>query len=103
MKTFAQLEAMLALELAELQELEHSRRLIPTTKRSRKEQQIGRHCYEAEEDLSLSDLGVLKTTLGMDESKWRAYKAKFIERASREYYKTPHRQRFKPLLLLPLP
>ena len=85
MKTFAQLEAMLALELSELQELELSRRLLPTTKRSRKEQQIGRHCYEAEEDLSLADLSALKTLLGMEESKWRAYKAKFIERASREY------------------
>ncbi len=85
MKTFAQLEAMLTHELAELQELEQRAWLLPTTKRARKEQQIGRHCYEAEEDLNLSDLSVLKTTLGMEESKWRAYKAKFIERASREY------------------
>jgi hypothetical protein len=85
MKTFAQLEAILAQELSELQELERSAWLIPTTKRARKEQQIGRHCYEAEEDLSLADLSVLKTTLGMEESQWRAYKAKFIERASREY------------------
>ncbi len=85
MKTFAQLEAMLAHELAELKELEQRAWLIPTTKRSRKEQQIGRHCYEAEEDLSLADLSVLKTTLSMDESKWRGFKAKFIERASREY------------------
>lgn len=85
MKTFAQLEAVLAQELAELKELEQNGRLFPTTKRSRKEQQIGRHCYEAEKDLSLSDLGALIKTLGMDESKWRAYKAKFIERASREY------------------
>jgi hypothetical protein len=85
MKTFAQLEAILADELSELKELEQSVWLIPTTKRARKEQQIGRHCYEAEEDLGLADLSVLKTTLGMEESKWRAYKAKFIERASREY------------------
>ena len=85
MRTFAQLEAMLAQELAELQELEQSAWLLPTTKRLRKEQQIGRHCYEAEEDLSLPDLNALKTGLGMEESKWRAYKAKFIERASREY------------------
>jgi hypothetical protein len=85
MKTFAQLEAMFAQELLELKELEQNWWLIPNTKRSLKEQQIGRHCYEAEEDLSLPDLSVLKTTLGMDESKWRAYKAKFIERASREY------------------
>ena len=85
MKTFAQLEAMFAQALLELKELEQSWWLIPNTKRSLKEQQIGRHCYEAEEDLSLPDLGVLKTTLGIDENKWRAYKAKFIERASREY------------------
>ena len=85
MKTFAQLEAILAQELSELKELEQRAWLIPTTKRARKEQQIGRHCYEAEEDLGLSDLSVLKTTLGMEESQWRAYKAKFIERASREY------------------
>jgi hypothetical protein len=85
MKTFAQLEAMLAQEPAELQELEQSAWLLPTTKRSRKEQQIDRHCYEAEEDLGLADLSALKTMLGMEENKWRAYKAKFIERASREY------------------
>ena len=85
MKTFAQLEAILAQELSELQELEQRAWLIPTTKRARKEQQIGRHCYEAEEDLSLADLSALKTILGIEESKWRAYKAKFIERASREH------------------
>jgi hypothetical protein len=85
MKTFAQLEAILTQELSELQELEQRVWLLPTTKRARKEQQIGRHCYEAEEDLSLADLSVLKTTLSMEESQWRAYKAKFIERASREY------------------
>ncbi len=85
MKTFAQLEAILAQDLLELKELEASRWLIPQTKRSLKEQQIGQHCYQAEEDLSLPELSVLKTTLGIDERKWRAYKAKFIERASREY------------------
>ena len=85
MKTFAQLEAMLTQELAELKELQQSAWLIPTTKRARKEQQLGRHCYEAEEDLSRADLSVLKTTLSMEESKWRALKAKFIKRASREY------------------
>jgi hypothetical protein len=47
MKTFAQLEAMFAQELLELKELEQNWWLIPNTKRSLKEQQIGRHCYEA--------------------------------------------------------
>jgi hypothetical protein len=85
MKTFAQLEAILAQELSELKELEQRAWLIPTTKRARKEQQIGRHCYEAEEDLGFADLSMLKTTLGLEESQWRTYKAKFIERASREH------------------
>jgi len=85
MKTFAQLEAMFAQDLLELKGLEESWWLIPNTKHSLKEQQLGRHCYEAEEDLSLPDLRALKMSLGIDESKWKAYKAKFIERASREY------------------
>jgi hypothetical protein len=49
-----------------------------------KEQEIGRQCYEAEEDLSQLELGTLKRALGINDTRWRAFKAKFIEGSSPE-------------------
>jgi hypothetical protein len=47
-----------------------------------KEQEIGWHCYEAEEDLSQLELNMLKGVLGITDASWRAYKTKFIEGSS---------------------
>jgi hypothetical protein len=47
-----------------------------------KEQAIGQRCYEAEEDLNPSKLTRLKKELGLGETTWRAYKARFIEGSS---------------------
>ena len=74
---------MLARNLAELSHLEESR-FTTVEKRHVKEQEIGRLCYEAEEDLSPLELNILKRTIGMSESQWRTYKAKFIEGSSPE-------------------
>ncbi len=81
MKTFEELKAELTQELRELERLAG---IWPNTieKRHVKEQAIGRHCYEAEEDLTAVELNTLKRTLGIPDTRWRAYKAKFIEGSS---------------------
>jgi len=81
MKTLEELKAELTQELLELEKLAG---IWPSTieKRHVKEQEIGRHCYEAEEDLSALELNTLKRALGINDTKWRAYKAKFIEGSS---------------------
>jgi hypothetical protein len=83
MKTFEELKAVLIQDLLELDQLAEN---WPNTieKRHVKEQEIGRHCYEAEEDLSQLELNTLKRALGIHDSKWQVYKAKFIEGSSPE-------------------
>ena len=70
----------------ELLELEQLAGIWPSTieKRHVKEQEIGRQCYEAEEDLSQLELGTLKRALDINDSRWWAFKAKFIEGSSPE-------------------
>jgi hypothetical protein len=81
MKTFEELKAVFTQDLFELKKLTE---FWPSTieKRHVKEQEIGRHCYEAEEDLSQLELNTLKRALGINDSRWRAYKTKFIEGSS---------------------
>jgi hypothetical protein len=81
MKTWEELKADLTQELLELERLAG---IWPSTieKRHVKEQAIGRLCYLAEEDLSPPELVSLKRALGMNDTRWRAFKAKFIEGSS---------------------
>ncbi len=81
MKTYDDLQSRLSRDLAELGKLEASR-FSTIEKRHVKEQQVGRLCYEAEEDLSPFELNILKRSLDMSESEWRTYKAKFIAGSS---------------------
>jgi hypothetical protein len=83
MKTFEELKAAFTQELRELERLTG---IWPSTieKRHVKEQEIGRYCYEAEEDLSPLELNTLKRALGINDTRWRAYKARFIEGSSPE-------------------
>ena len=83
MKTFEELKAVLTQELLELERLAG---IWPSTieKRHVKEQAIGRLCYLAEEDLSQLELTTLKRALGINDTRWRAFKAKFIEGSSPE-------------------
>jgi hypothetical protein len=81
MKTFEELKAVLTQELLELERLAG---IWPSTieKRHVKEQAIGRLCYLAEEDLSQLELNTLKRALDINDTRWRAFKAKFIEGSS---------------------
>ena len=83
MKTFDELKAGLSRDLTELGKLEESR-FTTLEERHVKEQEIGRLCYEAEEDLGTLELNALKRTVGLSESQWRTYKAKFIAGSSPE-------------------
>jgi hypothetical protein len=78
MKTFEELKAALTQELVELERLAG---IWPSTieKRHVKEQAIGRLCYLAEEDLSPPELITLKRALGLGDTRWRTFKARFIE------------------------
>ena len=83
MKTFDELKALLTQELLDLERLAG---IWPTTveKRRVKEQQIGRYCFLAEEDLSSLELQTLKQELGINDFRWRAYKAKLLKGSSPE-------------------
>ena len=83
MKTFEELKAVLTQELLELERLAG---IWPSTieKRHVKEQAIGRLCYLAEEDLSAPELSMLKRALGLTDTRWRVFKARFIEGSSPE-------------------
>ena len=81
MKTFEELKAVLAQCLFALEMLAESYSGT-IEQRDVKEQEIGRHCYEAEEDLSQLELNMLKRVLGITDTGWRAYKTKFIEGSS---------------------
>jgi hypothetical protein len=76
-KTLDELKALLVNDLAELDHLEQWWSLT-IVERSVREQEIGRHCYEAEEHLYPGELTILKRALALSETEWWAYKAKFI-------------------------
>lgn len=75
MQTYQAIKAQLMKDLSELQQLPTQGRMAQA-EREFKEELIGQHCYEAEKSLNLSDLLLLKKTLGLDERAWRAYKCK---------------------------
>lgn len=57
------------------------RRLTPDTAAYKeKEREMGRNCYEAEEHLPVTELRLLRGTLGISESKWRGYKLAFVKK-----------------------
>ena len=81
MKTLDELKALLMNDFAELDHLEQWWSLT-IVERSVREQEIGRHCYEAEEHLCPAELTMLKRALGLTETQWWTYKAKFIAGSS---------------------
>ncbi len=73
MRTFDGFMVVLTEGLADM------RNLLPDFAAYReKEQEMGRHCYDAEEHLPITELRLLRGTLGISESKWRRYKLAFI-------------------------
>jgi hypothetical protein len=85
MNTFDELRRVITRDLLELKKLEESR-FATIEKHHVKEQDVGRFCYEAQEDLEPYDLNKLKRVLGLSEREWRTYKAKFIAGSSPEEF-----------------
>jgi hypothetical protein len=72
---------MLTRDLTELEKLGESR-FTTIERRHVKEQEIGRHCYEAEEDLSPLELDTLKRVLDINNTRWQVFKAALIDGSS---------------------
>lgn len=83
MKIVEELKAVLTQELLDLERLAG---IWPSTieKHHVKDLAIGRLCYLVEEDLSTPELAALKRVLGINDTRWRAFKARFIEGSSPE-------------------
>jgi hypothetical protein len=77
MKTFEELKAILTQDLLTFGTLTES---CSSTieQRNVKEREIGKHCYEAEENLDQLELNRLKRVLGIADTSWRAYKTKCL-------------------------
>jgi len=75
MKAYRETKAVLTKDFFELVKLEGSDPGAQM-KHTLKEQEIGQHCNEAEEDLDTHDLEWLKLALGINEKKWQEYKSK---------------------------
>lgn len=74
MKKYDELLLIFQKDLLELAKLEEQ---LIADKQALRLKEIGRHCYEAEESLSTSDLKLLKRRLGISERHWRLYKSRF--------------------------
>ncbi len=73
---FETLQTLFLQDLHELHQSQKRRWLILSMTRVVKEEHLGRCCYLAEEFLDPADLHRLKHTLGLDEQRWRAFKAR---------------------------
>jgi hypothetical protein len=81
MKTFEELKAILTQDLLVFGMLTES--CSGTIEQCHmKEREIGRHCYEAEENLDQLELNRLKRALCIADTSWRAYKIKCIAGSS---------------------
>ncbi len=75
MKTFATWKTTLLNDLQALKLLSGSDEMS-LMRHAVKEQDIGLHCYQAEENLTDAELAYLKEVLRLSELRWRVYKSK---------------------------
>ncbi|HTK08258.1 MAG TPA: hypothetical protein VL485_13885 [Ktedonobacteraceae bacterium] len=76
MNTLEKLQNLFAHDLSELEQLQKSWWTLLSASRVVKEEHLGRCCYLAEELLGPDDLRTLKGNIGIDERRWRSYKAR---------------------------
>jgi len=76
MNIFETLQELLVHDLNELRHLRGRGWLVWPMARIVKEEHLGRCCYLAEEFLSSTDLGRLKSKVGLDERQWHFYKVR---------------------------
>lgn len=77
MRTFREIRILLTRDLLELYQLQM--RGIAQKRIALQEREVGRLCYEAEEDLNAAGIVSLKKMLDIDAERWEAYKRKFLE------------------------
>lgn len=78
MKTFSQTRATFLAVFAQLERLEGPERATQALRRL-KEREIGRLCYQAEEDFPQAELSLLKDMLDIKKNTWDAYKRAYRE------------------------
>ncbi len=78
MKTFIQTRSTLLETLAQLRRLKGPGQITQAL-HIVKERETGKLCYQAEEDLSPSELSLLRDMLEMQRSKWETYKYTYCE------------------------
>jgi hypothetical protein len=74
-ETFAAWKTTLVNDLQVLKQLRGSDEMS-LMRHAMKEQDIGFHCYQAEENLTDAELALLKKVLRLSELRWRVYKSK---------------------------
>jgi hypothetical protein len=75
METFATWQTILVNDLKVLEQLRGSDDMS-LMRHAMKEQDIGLHCYQAEENLTDAELVLLKKALRLSELRWRSFKSK---------------------------
>ena len=73
MKTFAQTRTTFLTAFAQLKQLEGPQRITQAL-RTIQERDVGKLCYQAEEDFLHAELSLLKDMLHVEKSQWDAYK-----------------------------
>jgi hypothetical protein len=82
MRTFDEWKATLIQDIADIRRTEGMWSPFELVRSFQRVPTIGRHCYQAEEELSVLELHSLKHDLEISEAQWRWYKAVSVEKAS---------------------
>ncbi len=76
MKTLNEWKQILSQDRADMRGIERTYGFFRMTQRRKRVQEVGWHCYQAEEHLSVLELHQLKQELEITEIQWRRYKTK---------------------------
>jgi hypothetical protein len=74
MRTLNEWEQILSQDIADMRGIERTYGFFRTVLRRKRVQEVGWHCYQAEEHLSALELQQLKHELEITETQWRWYK-----------------------------
>ena len=80
MRTFATWKSILIQDVADMRRIEGQISFLSLRNTSKRMREIGWHCYQAEEHLTVLELCRLKNELEINDLRWRWYKAQFADR-----------------------
>jgi len=78
-KTFATWKSILMQDIADMRGMEGTVSLFGAFHVPKRMREVGLHCYQAEEHLTVLELCRLKNELEVNDLRWRWYKAKFVD------------------------